>query len=98
VAVSVREGFPAAGDELAKAIQGQAAGWFGSQVRGWRQLATVRVARALPDESPAARRLRPASPRVAPGLVRCGDHVASASINGSLVSGRHAAAAVLEAV
>jgi len=98
VAVSVREDFPAEGDQLAAEIQGQAAGWFGPQVRGWRQLATVRVPRALPDESPAARRLRPVSPRLAPGLVLCGDHVASASINGSLVSGRQAAAAVLGAL
>jgi phytoene dehydrogenase-like protein len=95
VAVSVRDDFPAEGDQLTDAIRGQAAGWCGSQVRGWRQLATVRVAQALPDESPAARRLRPASPRLAPGLVLCGDHVTSASINGSLVSGRHAADAVL---
>ncbi len=98
VAVSVREDFPAADDQLAEPIQSQAAGWFGPQVRSWRQLVTVRVARALPDESPAARRLRPVSPRLAPGLVLCGDHVASASINGSLVSGRHAADAVLGAV
>jgi phytoene dehydrogenase-like protein len=95
VAVSVREGFAAEGDLLAEAIRDQAAGWFGPQVRGWRQLATVRVARALPDESPGARRLRPASPRLAPGLVVCGDHVASASINGSFVSGRRAAAALM---
>jgi predicted NAD/FAD-dependent oxidoreductase len=58
----------------------------------------VAVPRALPDESPAARRLRPASARLASGLFICGDHCASGSINGALASGRRAAAAVMAAV
>jgi hypothetical protein len=63
-------------------------------VRGWRHLTTIAVPRALPDESPAARRERPATARLAPGLVVCWDHCTSASINGALVSGRLAADAV----
>jgi phytoene dehydrogenase-like protein len=96
VSVSVRQGFgPAAEAGLASAIREQAAGWFGAAVRGWRELATVEVAHALPDESPAARRLRPASPRLADGLLVCGDHAASASINGALASGRRVAEMLL---
>ena len=95
VAVSVRQGFAADGERLAEAIRDQAAGWFGEQSRRWRPLATVAVAQALPDESPAARRLRPISPRLADGLYVCGDHCSSASINGAMVSGRRAAEAVL---
>lgn len=81
--------------DLAAAVREQAAGWFGAAARGWRELATVEVSHALPDESPAARRLRPASPRLAEGLVVCGDHTASASINGALASGRRAVEAVV---
>ena len=95
VTVSVRDGFPEAGGGLAAAVREQAVGWFGGQARGWRELATVHVRHALPDESPAARRLRPASPRLAAGLWLCGDHCGTASINGALASGRKAAEAIL---
>jgi len=101
VTVSVRGGFAAAGGQsaggkgLADAIREQAAGWFGPQARRWREIAAVDVPHALPDESPAARRLRPSSPRLAAGLLVCGDHCTTASINGALVSGRKAAEAVL---
>jgi len=96
VTVSVRQGFEAAAEaRLVSAVREQAAGWFGGAARGWRELATVEVAHALPDESPAARRLRPASPRLADGLLVCGDHAASASINGALASGRRVAETIL---
>jgi len=93
VQVSVRSAAPAA--DLVAAVQEQAAGWFGPSVRGWRHLATVEVPRGLPDESPAGRRLRPARPRLAPGLLVCGDHCTSGSINGALAGGRRAAEAIL---
>jgi len=93
VTVSVRQGWQGEERQLVDAIRGQAAGWFGEGARSWRHLRTVHVRHALPDESPAARRLRPASPRLADGLYLCGDHCASASINGALASGRRCAAA-----
>ena len=96
VAVSVRQGFSDAGEPLVEAVREQAAGWFGGETRRWRPVATVSVPHALPDESPAARRSRPVSPRLAAGLFLCGDHCGSASINGALASGRRAAEAVLE--
>ncbi|MEI6241379.1 MAG: FAD-dependent oxidoreductase, partial [Planctomycetia bacterium] len=34
-------------------------------------------------------------PRLAPGLLVCGDHCTSGSINGAMVSGRRCAAALL---
>lgn len=95
VTVSVRSGF-ATGD-VVDAVKQQAAGWCGGQVEGWRHLATVDVPRALPDESPAARRARPIGPRLAAGLWICGDHCAAASLNGALGSGRRCAEAVLAA-
>ncbi|MFM8633675.1 MAG: NAD(P)/FAD-dependent oxidoreductase [Planctomycetia bacterium] len=95
VTVSVRQGAPGAGDDLVETIRNQAAGWFGPAVGSWRHLVTVHVPRALPDESPAARQLRVAGPRLADGLFLCGDHCASASINGALGSGRRCAEAVI---
>jgi len=103
VTVSVRGGHGldvAAGNDvssapLVDAIRRQAAGWFGRDVLAWRHLTTVDVPRALPDESPAARRRRPLEPRLADGLWICGDHCGSASINGALASGRRCGEAVL---
>ena len=95
VTVSVREGCDLAGESLAAAVREQAAGWFGGRALAWRELASVHVRRALPDESPAARRQRPAGPRLADGLWICGDHCTTASINGALASGRRTALAVL---
>jgi len=85
------------GGAVVDAVRRQAAGWFGRAVEGWRHLATVDVRHALPDESPAARRIRPAGPMIARGLWICGDHCGSASINGALASGRRCAEAVIAA-
>ena len=95
VQVSIREDWTGAAAALPDDVRRQAATWFGAAAHDWKHLATVAVPRALPDESPAARRARPRSPLVAPGLFVCGDHVGSASINGALVSGRRCAEAVL---
>jgi phytoene dehydrogenase-like protein len=95
VQVSVRADAPLDDVALVAAVRDQAASWFGSAAHRWRHLTTVTVPRALPDESPSARRGRPASPCIGPGLFVCGDHCTSASINGALASGRLAAEAVL---
>jgi phytoene dehydrogenase-like protein len=95
VTVAVRETVAAEGETLATAIREQASGFFGVQAKAWRELATVHVRHALPDESPAARRVRPTGPRVREGLWMCGDHCSSASINGALASGRRAAEAIV---
>jgi len=96
VCVSVRSDWNEDDAALPAAVVWQAAGWFGPAVGEWRHLRTVRVPRALPDESPAGRRLRPQTPRLAPGLFICGDHCAAASINGALASGRLCAEAILQ--
>lgn len=95
VQVSVRSDWRGADAGLADAIRAQASGWFGAAASGWRHLAVVDVPRALPDESPAARRMRPSGPRLGPGLFLCGDHCGSASINGALASGRRCAEAIV---
>ena len=95
VAVSVRQDWPGSEADLPEAIRRQARGWFGGWPRGWQHLKTVTVPHALPDESPAARRERPGTPKLADGLFICGDHCTAASINGALASGRRCAEAML---
>jgi phytoene dehydrogenase-like protein len=97
VYVSIRQDWQEGDGDLHDAVRRQAAGWFGQSAHAWRHLKTVRVDHALPDESPAARKSRRGSSRLAPGLFICGDHCTTASINGALASGRACAEAVLAA-
>ena len=94
VYASIRGDWQQGDAETTEAVKWQAGEWFGKQPAAWRHLATVLVPHALPDETPAARRLRPPTPRLADGLFICGDHCTSASINGALASGRRCAAAM----
>lgn len=95
VTVSVRQDWPGSEADLPEAIRRQARGWFGDGPRDWQHLKTIAVPHALPDESPAVRRERSPSPKLADGLFMCGDHCTSASINGALASGRQCAEAVM---
>ena len=76
------------------AVRDQLRGWFGAQVAGWRLLRALRIPFALPAQTPAA--LVPAERpvRLREGLFVCGDHRDTASLQGAMVSGRRAAAAV----
>ena len=82
-------------DDLAldAAARGQLLGWFGDQVDAWTPLRVDRVPDALPDLPSLSPPERPA--RLADGLYLAGDWRRNASINGALVSGRHAAEAVI---
>jgi phytoene dehydrogenase-like protein len=66
---------------------------YGTDTREWDHLATYRIREALPEFLPGSPLVR--SPRLAAGLYVCGDHRATPSQQGALVSGRRAAAAVL---
>ena len=82
-------------DDLAldAAARGQLYGWFGDPVDAWTPLRIDRVPDALPDLPSLSPPERPA--RLADGVYVAGDWRRNASINGALVSGRHAAEAVL---
>jgi glycine/D-amino acid oxidase-like deaminating enzyme len=82
-----------AGDPDLDAVGRQLQGWFGKTVSEWRHLRTYRIPRALPAYPVGGFAARPA--RLAPGLYACGDHREHPSLNGALLSGRHAAEAVL---
>jgi hypothetical protein len=81
------------GVDLETAVIEQLQGWFGRRVGDWRHLATYRIDRALPEQSPPVAGVRP--PRLRKGLYVCGDHWHDPSINGALASGRRAAEAVI---
>ena len=79
------------GWDNAEAVRKQLAGWFGPQVEGWELLSGKVIAEALPEEAACAPRFEGSPTRVRPGVYVCGDHTATPSINGALVSGRRAA-------
>jgi phytoene dehydrogenase-like protein len=85
---------PLPDEQLDAAVREQLQGWFGAQVQGWRLLRALRIPFALPAQPPAALSPPERPARLHDGLFVCGDHRATASIQGAMVSGRRAAAAV----
>ena len=85
-------GLPDLSDEqLDSDAKQQLADWFGEQVRDWRLLRADRIAHALPRQAPGV--LEPPAREFVTetGIVVCGDHLANASLNGAMESGRRAA-------
>jgi phytoene dehydrogenase-like protein len=80
--------------ELDRAVRDQLRGWFGAQVDDWRLLRALRIPFALPAQPPSVLTTAERPVRVREGLFVCGDHRDTASLQGAMVSGRRAAAAV----
>jgi phytoene dehydrogenase-like protein len=88
-------GIPPLDDEaLDASVREQLGRWFGAQVNAWQRLAVHRVPFALPVQTPAALPSAERPVRLRPGLFVCGDHRDTGSLQGALLSGRRAAAAV----
>jgi len=81
--------------ELENSVREQLREWFGSSVDAWELLRIYRIPRALPRQAPPALEPAERSVRIAERLYVCGDHRDNASIQGAMVSGRRAAAALL---
>lgn len=73
---------------LETAARAQLTGWFGDDVAKWRHLRTYRIEHAQPALIPPAIDPHVRASRVAPGLHTIGDHRATSSINGAMLSGR----------
>lgn len=71
--------------------------WFGSQVDNWRHLKTYTIPHALPSPSPASQFPKEALTKHPSGAFVAGDHLATASIEGAMISGMEAAKALSEA-
>lgn len=79
--------------ELERRVRARLAVLYGVDTSGWRHLKTYQVSAALPAQPPPLALRKPVNVRE--GVFVCGDHRDTASIQGALVSGRRAAAAVL---
>jgi phytoene dehydrogenase-like protein len=90
-------GAPAHDDEaLDAAVRTQMTAWFGASVRTWRHLRTYRIDHALPGIDTPTLDVPDRSIRLRPGLYVAGDYRVSASIQGAMIAGRHAADAVAD--
>lgn len=83
------------GDSSEPAVRSHLATLYGVATSGWQHVAAYDLPEALPSMAPPLGDLRKPV-RLADGLYVCGDHRDTASIQGALVSGRRAAAAVLK--
>lgn len=86
-------GLPAA-DSLATAVKDELIAWFGSSVHDWQHLRTDRIQEALPEQLPNAGLTQTYVQHE--GIYVCGDHRNTASIEGAVVSGKHAAEALIQ--
>lgn len=88
-------GIPGVRDLEARVVT-ELEGWFGKQVHAWRHLRTDRIRQALPVQPPSAGGAGAGFRKVGEVFV-CGDHLASASIEGAVVSGLRTADQILMA-
>ena len=79
---------------LDKEIRRQLQFMYGMDASDWDHVATYRIPRAVPAMTPPYYVRRPV--RIAHGLYVCGDHRATSSLQGAMVSGRRAARAVID--
>lgn len=82
-------------DTLRDAVVDHLASWFGDDARAWKHLRTYRIPHAQPALNPPAIDPHVRASRVRPGVHVVGDHRATSSINGAMLSGRLGAEAVL---
>ena len=78
------------------AVRRQLRDWFGPISDDWRLLREDWIRQALPVPAQLQPRFEGRPARLAPGLFLAGDHHATPSINGAMLSGRRAAEAVLQ--
>ncbi len=84
--------------QLDDAVRNQMQGWFGSSVKRWNHLRTYRIKYALPDQTNAALASVDGAYKNGGQVYSCGDYKETGSINGAMLSGRHAAEAVISAL
>ncbi|GAC1440713.1 MAG: NAD(P)/FAD-dependent oxidoreductase [Mycobacteriales bacterium] len=82
-----------AGDAREQPVRTHLAWMYGGAVAGWQHVRQYEIRAGVPDMRPPLGDLRKPV-RLEPGLYVCGDHRDTGSIQGALVSGRRAAAAV----
>lgn len=85
-----------ASEDVHNKVRADLRAWFGDTVDEWQHLRNSAVPRALPVlRSSGAVMSRPGFERAQNGVVVCGDHLATPSIQGAMLAGRNAAEEVL---
>jgi len=79
-----------------RTVRQELAEWFGPAVGDWRHLKTHRILHALPEQPPPMPDPTVAAPPIRPGLFVCGEYGSVPGIQWAMLSGRHAAEAVLK--
>ena len=77
------------------AVRGQLTAWFGSQIRDWRHLKTYRITHALPAQTPPMPDPTVSLLSHTPGIFISGEYGSTPGIQWAMLSGRHAAEAVM---
>lgn len=70
--------------------------WFGPAVDEWRHLKTYRILHALPEQLPPMPDPTVAASPIKPGIFVCGEYGSVPGIQWAMLSGRHAAEAVIK--
>jgi phytoene dehydrogenase-like protein len=78
-------------------VHAQLRDWFGNAADRWSHLRTYRIPYALPNQRPPALSPVAKPPQRGDGLLVCGDYLDTASIQGAMLSGRHAAEQIVVA-
>jgi len=84
------------GTQFEAAVLRELQQWFGEQVQLWKHLHTDRIRRALPEQSPDPDTEKKDAFQSLGGVLICGDHCTSASIEGALTSGLRTADFIIE--
>ena len=84
--------------QLKRQVKAQLVDWFGREAAHWEDLATYRIAHALPDQRPPTPDPTAADPLRRQGLFVCGEHGSLPGIQWALLSGRRSAEAVIRAM
>ncbi|NNE36421.1 MAG: NAD(P)-binding protein [Rhodothermales bacterium] len=84
-------------DRYRDAVPGQLRAWFGQSVDTWKHLRTYHIPHALPSHPVGGPLQTDRIPRRPDGIVVAGDYAMFGAIQGALLSGRLAAAEILEA-
>ena len=79
-------------DDIPGRVKKELRAWFGDAVLHWEHLRTDLIKRALPEQKVT----EVVGTREFEGVLVCGDHAVSASIDGAVQSGQAAATAILE--
>ena len=80
---------------LIETVQDEMSAWFGAEALCWEHLRTDRIEKALPEQLPAIEDAESRGYLERNGIFVCGDHCASASIEGAVISGKQVADTII---